>query len=512
MESGDSPPSTSVIKCCDCECDCNSPMMGTPSSGTCLQAVKRECDAFGEENCITVVPQNARVEIGNECTALREMVVSQQQTIEDLVSELEEERNAASTAANEALSMILRLQKDKAEIQMELRQFKRFAEEKMAHDQQEALGLEDMVYKREQAIQSLSCEIEAYRHRMMSYGLSESEVDGVVQAMTRNYSMIEDMDGQFECSYEMYPPLKCNVNESQAYPIGDDEYPDVEKYPFGETPRSCDQLKDLESRINQLEKSPRAMYPDGEFVNARNVLDKVVVGHSPKAVNTRKLSTDGTISPFAMAREKGPEFSRYYSPRFANSFKKTVFSYIEENPRKADYASEYGDEMSDRIYTIDSVQQGPPGNGFVNCKASFGIGDESMGTPRESPNFSNARDLEIQKLYLRLHSLEADRESMRQAIISMGTEKAQVVLLKEIAQNLCKEMSPRSTAVRKQPETGRFSIKSIFKWIMPIFSWRRRGRRCRYMFGLSPNNIGLLVLLDRSPRVGLSRRQLITNM
>ncbi|KAF5176068.1 hypothetical protein FRX31_034344 [Thalictrum thalictroides] len=35
------------------------------------------------------------------------------------------------------MSMILRLQRQKAEIQMETRQFKQFAEEKMAHDQQD---------------------------------------------------------------------------------------------------------------------------------------------------------------------------------------------------------------------------------------------------------------------------------------------------------------------------------------------------------------------------------------
>lgn len=443
MESGNSPPSASEIKCCDRDCDCNdSSMMEKPPSG--------------------VVPQNARVEIGNECTALREMVISQQQTIEDLISELEEERNAASTAANEALSMILRLQKDKAEIQMELRQFKRFAEEKMAHDQQETLGLEDMLYKREEAIQSLACEIEAYRHKMMSYGLSETEVDGVVMAMSRNYSMIEDIEGQFDYVNEMYPPLKCNSNESQAYPIGDDEIPDIEKYASGETLHSSDQLKDLECRINQLEKSPRAIYPDGEFVNPKNVLEKIIVGHSPKAVSVRKFSTDGPNSPLAMAKEKGPEFSRLYSPRFAGSFKKSVFSYIEENPRKADNASEYGDEC-DRVCTIDSVHQGPFNNRPTSCNASFGVGgDEYTGTPKEI-SYSSARDLEIQKLYARLQSLEADRESMRQAIISIGTEKAQVVLLKEIAQNLCKEMSPKSTPMRKQPETRKFTFMSIFK-------------------------------------------------
>ncbi|XP_047977481.1 myosin-binding protein 7-like [Salvia hispanica] len=498
MESGDYPTSGSEIKCCDRDSDCNDSSMMERTGG---QAVKRKCDEFEEETCLST--QIARVEIGNECTALREMVISQQQTIDDLISELEEERNAASTAANEALSMILKLQKDKAEFQMELRQFKRFAEERMAHDQQETLGLEDMLYKREEAIQSLAYEIEAYRQKMLSYGLSETEVDGVVQAMSRNYSMIEDIEGQFDYVNEMYPPLKCNLNDSLTYPIGDDEMPDIEKYAFGETPHPSDQLKDLDCRINQLEKSPKAIYPDGELVNAKQVLEKVIVGHSPRP---RKFCTDGQQSPFAMAKEKGPEFSKCYSPKFAGSFKKSVFSYIEENPRKADNASEYGDESCDRVCTVDSVQQGPIHNQPMSCNASsFGVGGD------EELNYSSSKDLEIQKLYARLHSLEADRESMRQAIISMGTEKAQVVLLKEIAQNLCKEMSPKNIPLRKQNETRKFTFMSIFKWIVPIFSWRRKGRRARYMFGLSANNIGTLVLLDRSPRVGLWRHQFITN-
>jgi hypothetical protein len=43
---------------------------------------------------------------------------------------------------------------------------------------------------------------------------------------------------------------------------------------------------------------------------------------------------------------------------------------------------------------------------------------------------------------VRMQALEADRESMRQAIMSMGAEKAQVMLLKEIAQKLCKDATP----------------------------------------------------------------------
>ncbi|KAI3443342.1 hypothetical protein Pfo_000007 [Paulownia fortunei] len=489
MESENSPPSTSLIKCCDC--NCSSSMMKRSLSGTYLRSVKRKYDEFQEENRFTIpgfiVPQNARVEIGNECMALRETVSSQQQTIQDLISELEEERNASSSAANEAMSMILRLQRGKAEIQMEARQFKRFAEEKMAHDQQETLALEDLLYKREQAIQSLTCEVHAYKHRMMSYGLTEAEADGD-QGMSWNTSMTENLEGQFQFPpFEIYPPLKCNSNESQAYPDGDDETPDIDKYASGETPRSQDQLKDLEYRINQLEKSPRAIQPDGEFISTKNVLEKVIVGQSPRTPrHLRKFSTDSTNSLFAIGKGMGPDFARD-SPKFGNSFKKTEFSYIEENSnlRKVDAASEVGDDLSDRVYTIDSVYQGASIHGLMDSKASVGIGgDECVATPRESLNHSGIRDLEVQKLYARLHALEADRESMRQAIISIGTDKAQMVLLKEIAQNLCKEMSPaRRMPARKPSVVGSFSFMSIFK----VHVWFIR-QQCRLANAIRPRS------------------------
>ncbi|KAL8036449.1 hypothetical protein ABFX02_12G159900 [Erythranthe guttata] len=508
MESQNLPPSTSLVKCCDCGCSSCS-MINRSLSGTYLRSVKRKYDEFEEENRFTIpgfiIPQNARVEIANECTALRETVGSQQQTIQDLISELDEERNASSSAANEAMSMILRLQREKAEIQMEARQFKRFAEEKMAHDQQESLALEDLLYKRDQVIQSLTCEVQAYKHRMMSYGLTEAEAEGAdgEKGMSRNTSMTENTEGQYEFPpYDIYPPLKCNINESHLYPDGDDESADVEKYAFGETPRSRDHLKDLEYRINQLEKSPRTIQPDKEFVGSKNVLEKVIVGQSPRrSRHFRKFSTDSSNSNFAMGRDMGPD-----SPKIGSSFKKTEISHMDANSnlRKVDNASEAGDDMNDRVYTIDSIHQGATTKGVVDHKSSFGIaGDDYITTPRDSLNNSDVRDLEVQKLYARLHALEADRESMRQAIISIGTDKAQLVLLKEIAQNLCKEMSPsREMPVQKQSVVRSFSFMAMFKWIVSFVLWRRKASRCKYMFGLSANNEGLLVLLDRGPRVG----------
>jgi hypothetical protein len=179
-----------MANCCDSECNC---------SAKWIRTVKRKFDEF-EEGYKLVIPDLysnvAKIAIEKECVALREMVSKQQETIQDLSNELEKERNSSFVAADEAMSMILRLQREKAETQMEFRQFKDYVEEKMAHDQQELLAMEDFLYKREHTIESLSCEIMSYKHRLMSFGVTESEVENI---------------GYDEKT--QYPPLSCDYKD-----------------------------------------------------------------------------------------------------------------------------------------------------------------------------------------------------------------------------------------------------------------------------------------------------------
>ena len=455
-----------LLKCCDCGCSCS---LLDHNSGAWMRSVKRKHDEFKIDSQLQM-PSVARVEIGNECVVLREMVSMQQRTIQDLNEELEEERNSSSTAANEAMSMILRLQREKAEVQMDARQFKRFAEEKMMHDQEEILSLEDLLYKREQIIQSLTCEVQAYKYRLMSFGLTEDEVDG----------------DQFDIPPYEYPPLKCNVMHNSMDADNDDT--DIEKYVFGETP--SDRLRNLENRISQMEKTPTYNQVDGDFIG-KNVLEKVIVGQPPNLMkHSRKPSCDSAVFN-GMGKERGPEFPMESSKDNSNNKKEYVTqSEDHSNLKKVDNASE-GDDMNDRIYTIDSVHSRAPG-----CKAGAGAYEDYATSPKESVNHhADFEDPYIKKLYMRLQALEADRESMRQAIMSMSTDKAQVVLLKEIAQHLCKEMSPQRK--NKPNIDGMSPFFSIFQWITSIVFWRKRAHQSKYMFGLPADSIGLLLLLDK---------------
>lgn len=80
-----------------------------------------------------------------------------------LYVELDEERNAAATAADEAMAMILRLQEEKASIEMESRQYKRMIEEKSAYDLEEMNILKEILLRREREKHFLEKEVEAYR-------------------------------------------------------------------------------------------------------------------------------------------------------------------------------------------------------------------------------------------------------------------------------------------------------------------------------------------------------------
>ncbi|CAH9071573.1 unnamed protein product [Cuscuta epithymum] len=476
-----SPSSSGQFKCCECDCNCS--LVNGPFCGTWLRSVKRkheECDDTAHKN---ILPETAKIGIWDECVALREMVCSQQLNIQALRMELDEERNAAFSATNEAMSMILKLQREKAEIQMEFRQFKRFTEEKMAHDQQELAALENLLYSREQVIHSLACEVQRNKQRITGFEFMESEAYNDCSHLCGSDTNKPEMFGSdFEFPPSNYPSVKCF---NQNHVDDDNEVVDVEEeVSMKIIPPSQDQLQDLESRINQLEKSSGTSHPpDGEFYE-KDMIEKVMMR--------------STFLPTNEANDAELEAVGVLEEQECSNFKEVNNSVNEVEDEDEDLSV-----TSDRVYTIDSVHLGAACNGVTNPKTSIEIGAGYTTNPRDSLNYTHMENSDITKLYVRLQALEADRESMRQTIISMQTEKAQLVLLKEIAQQFYKDMPPtRRAPVRKPFMTWSFSILSVFKWMIPSFFWRTRARRCKYMFGMSGSYPGLLILLYKGPRVG----------
>uniref|UniRef100_A0A803LZC2 GTD-binding domain-containing protein n=1 Tax=Chenopodium quinoa TaxID=63459 RepID=A0A803LZC2_CHEQI len=81
----------------------------------------------------------------------------------ELFSELEQERLAAASAADEAMAMISRLQEEKASIEIEARQYQRILEEKSVYDAEEMDILKEIIVRREREKHFLEKEVEVYR-------------------------------------------------------------------------------------------------------------------------------------------------------------------------------------------------------------------------------------------------------------------------------------------------------------------------------------------------------------
>ncbi|KAL5702656.1 hypothetical protein ACHQM5_027845 [Ranunculus cassubicifolius] len=103
---------------------------------------------------------------GNAIRVLEQALEEEHAARAALYQELEKERNAAASAADEAMAMILRLQKEKASTEMEARQYQRMIEEKAAYDQEEMNILKEILLRREKEKHFLEKEVEAYRHIM----------------------------------------------------------------------------------------------------------------------------------------------------------------------------------------------------------------------------------------------------------------------------------------------------------------------------------------------------------
>ncbi|MCO5564956.1 hypothetical protein L7F22_018626 [Adiantum nelumboides] len=85
-----------------------------------------------------------------------------------LEAELENERNAAAVATNEAMAMISRLQEEKAAMQMEVAHLQRMSGERADYDEQAMAILKEILVRRETENMVLEKEVELYREKLLA--------------------------------------------------------------------------------------------------------------------------------------------------------------------------------------------------------------------------------------------------------------------------------------------------------------------------------------------------------
>ncbi|KAL0307544.1 UNVERIFIED_CONTAM: Myosin-binding protein 7, partial [Sesamum angustifolium] len=124
-----------------------------------------------------VMAEHSMVMSQAEITALKETLCAQQKLLQELYNELEAEREASASAASEALSVILRLQGEKAAVQMEAEQYKRLAEEKICHAEESFAIIEDIIYQKEMEVAALDYQVQSYRYKLISMGCADPGVE-----------------------------------------------------------------------------------------------------------------------------------------------------------------------------------------------------------------------------------------------------------------------------------------------------------------------------------------------
>ncbi|XP_014510844.1 myosin-binding protein 1 [Vigna radiata var. radiata] len=144
----------------------DSPEMHTEdSSSNGIQELKKSSSV---ESGLESLDESNIGEIEGECYAdrLRRHIHYYKQCLDSLHKELEEERNASAVATNEAMSMITRLQEEKAALQMEALQYLRMMEEQAEYDKDELDKVNDLLTEKEKELQDLEAELEFYRSSM----------------------------------------------------------------------------------------------------------------------------------------------------------------------------------------------------------------------------------------------------------------------------------------------------------------------------------------------------------
>jgi len=410
----DASPSPAAGERCPCCCSSSSAVPWRRSVKRKLGAEKgKESGEAGDDEAGPA----ARVEAEDECAALREAVASAQSAASALRAEVEEERLAAASAASEAMAMMLRLQREKAEVQMELGQFRRFADEKMELDAADIDQLRALLAQRARRLVRLRVRLREYRLQFLHLGIPLPEGEGEGEDLVAQSAAVEEEDllllegedGYVDGDGGYYPELRCNDGE-YYYEDGQEEEDAV--------------ALDLERRICRLEHDhkTRLLEPpleeeqeEGTHLYTDEALPNLS-GHERGGIYTDEVLSEEDVEARSNLHNDDEELPE--SP--------TAGSGDGEEAGEADGVDSVSGSCSDRVYTIDKVHQG----------ASAPIArvmDKYQG---------EAVEPDIKKLYMRLEALEADRESMRQALVAMRTEKAQLVLLREIAQQLAKDRVP----------------------------------------------------------------------
>ncbi|KAK8365128.1 hypothetical protein V6Z11_A02G032100 [Gossypium hirsutum] len=163
-----------------------------------FQGSQMDYDSFAENKSVDekeiamVIKRSASAQDFDGGRVLGQALDAEHAACAALYIELEKERSAAATAADEAMAMILRLQEEKAAIEMEAKQYRRMIEAKFTYDAEEMNILKEILLRREKEKYFLEKETESYKQIL--YGKEQLDADMYDTAATEEQEMSSEWE------------------------------------------------------------------------------------------------------------------------------------------------------------------------------------------------------------------------------------------------------------------------------------------------------------------------------
>lgn len=230
----------------------------------------------------------------SEAESVMETLSHQELLMQKLRSELEEEREASASSANEALSMILRLQAEKAAEKMEAWQYKIMTEGKMRHDEESLLIFEDLLYQKDLEIASLKFQVEDFVDKLSDFtknNSSENTVGSSSSECVRRTSSLPSCKINKVC---------CQIESSSVY---------KESEPVGLNSAYSDEHGNKNKAFNH-EKSalePNSNVSENRDCVYRQLIRRTVKEESPnliRCLEEEKTNDDGDQNPSCLVLQR----------------------------------------------------------------------------------------------------------------------------------------------------------------------------------------------------------------
>ncbi|CAM6034192.1 unnamed protein product, partial [Sphagnum compactum] len=201
-------------------------------------------------NASSGLDNNRELEENDENERLLKALRDEREAQAALYHELEKERNAAATAANEAMAMITRLQEEKALVQMEARQFQRMVEEKTAYDQEAMEILKEVLARREEEKNQLEDEMRKCKTKLLGRD------QATVPERRRNETMQPGCSSRDTEDSELFPITTAGVTTKRSTARAAAAARETEK------PQEADSVISLKKKWDSQGTTEEEVFPD----------------------------------------------------------------------------------------------------------------------------------------------------------------------------------------------------------------------------------------------------------